>query len=235
MKKLFTIFALITFILCGCGLSADSARSQIESKGIHYDPDSFLKAVKDGRYDLVQLFVKAGIDINTKDPSGKDALMLAASKGDIEIVTFLLANGARLTTRSNEGYNALMFALESPTGQSTSNFLQSKGAKLALLRDLSSLTLNNSDAIFKEGLVAVSAKVKNNSRFASEYPRVKLSLTDVDGRVISEKTFLPSEYVVPPNALNNGISKDSEVSITVKMNATEKAEGFRISLLGLES
>ncbi len=75
----------------------DGYRRQLEQKGVSYSGDNFINAARDGRTDIVELFIKAGIDPNsrhTEDPSGTTALIWAVHKGNKELVKLLTGSGA---------------------------------------------------------------------------------------------------------------------------------------------
>ena len=62
------------------------------------------------RYDIVQVLLDAGSNVNAENPYGRTALMAAASRGNRDIVQSLLAAGADVNRKDHQGYTALIFA-----------------------------------------------------------------------------------------------------------------------------
>ena len=85
-------------------------RKAIEDKGIEYNGDSFVIAVRNGKKNVVELFIKAGIDlesIHSKDYRKTPPLLTASRKGDIEILRMLIEAGADVNATSGDGSSAL--------------------------------------------------------------------------------------------------------------------------------
>ena len=59
---------------------------------------------------VATLLAKAGVNVNSKDASGKTALMLAAGAQDARMIRELLALGADRTLRDGKGRTALDYA-----------------------------------------------------------------------------------------------------------------------------
>ncbi len=79
-------------------------------------PEDWLAAAKKGDTGRVQALLKAGAELEAKDPDGRTALMLAAQYGRADTVRLLLAQGAHADARDKRGWNAYMLALLSPSG-----------------------------------------------------------------------------------------------------------------------
>ena len=62
------------------------------------------------RYDIVQVLLAAGSNVNAENPYGRTALMAAASRGNRDIVQSLLAAGADVNRKDHQGHTALIFA-----------------------------------------------------------------------------------------------------------------------------
>lgn len=80
---------------------AVQARKDLKQMGLDYSEQQFAKSAGEGDKTAVQLFLDAGMDVNS---GGGAALGLAAGRGKTEMVKFLLAKGATPTS------NALQFA-----------------------------------------------------------------------------------------------------------------------------
>jgi uncharacterized protein len=77
------------------------ARKDIKAMGVEYTEQDFAKAAGNGDMVAVQLFLDAGMDVNS---GGGAAIGLAAGRGQTKMVQFLLSKGAKPTS------NALQFA-----------------------------------------------------------------------------------------------------------------------------
>ena len=78
---------------------------------IVYDWDSFHMAVLGGNPQIVDLFLKQGADVNTKDPEHEiTALIYAAESGYLEVVRLLLDHGAEIHARDWASRTALICA-----------------------------------------------------------------------------------------------------------------------------
>ena len=77
--------------------SADSvqARKDIKAMGMEYKGEDFAKAAGNGDMTAVQLFLDAGMDVNS---GGGAAIGLAAGRGQTKMVQFLLSIGAKPTS-----------------------------------------------------------------------------------------------------------------------------------------
>ena len=77
------------------------ARKDIKAMGLEYTGQDFAKAAGNGDTTAVQLFLDAGMDVNS---GGGAAIGLAAGRGQLKMVKFLLTKGAKPTS------NALQYA-----------------------------------------------------------------------------------------------------------------------------
>jgi serine/threonine-protein phosphatase 6 regulatory ankyrin repeat subunit A/serine/threonine-protein phosphatase 6 regulatory ankyrin repeat subunit B len=72
----------------------------------------FISQAAEGDSETLRLFLKAGMDPNTKNRSGHTALMAASAGGQTEIAALLFDSGAAIEPKSKIGKTALMFAAE---------------------------------------------------------------------------------------------------------------------------
>ncbi|MDO9452107.1 MAG: ankyrin repeat domain-containing protein [Stagnimonas sp.] len=71
----------------------------------------FFDAARAGRTDMLQEFITAGYDLDTRDGKGYTALILAAYNGHPEAVDLLLKAGANACAEDQRGNTALMGAI----------------------------------------------------------------------------------------------------------------------------
>ncbi|MDT4896231.1 MAG: uncharacterized protein QOH25_1308 [Acidobacteriota bacterium] len=69
-------------------------RAPLPQQGVKFDEESFIKAVIEGKEDVVNQLLAAGINPNVKDSDGTTALFHAIWKGHKKIVLALIARGA---------------------------------------------------------------------------------------------------------------------------------------------
>ena len=78
------------------------------ANAIYNDQDTTLLmcAAARWRYDMVELLVKQGADVNLQNRTGDTALICAARNGNYKVVAYLLANGADIEVKSIHGMTA---------------------------------------------------------------------------------------------------------------------------------
>jgi ankyrin repeat protein len=83
----------------GAVMAADplQARKDLKAVGVEYTEQDFAKVAGNGDMTAVQLFIDAGMDVNS---GGGAAIGLAAGRGQTKMVQFLLAKGAKPTSNS---------------------------------------------------------------------------------------------------------------------------------------
>jgi uncharacterized protein len=70
------------------------ARATLQNSGIAFSDESFLRYAQSGDASIVDLFLAAGININSKNSEGETALVLASRKGHTTLAESLLRAGA---------------------------------------------------------------------------------------------------------------------------------------------
>ncbi|XP_077445439.1 uncharacterized protein LOC144066022 isoform X3 [Stigmatopora argus] len=83
------------------------SREQAERKRKSDSNTSFLRAARAGNIDKVLEYLKGGVDINTSNQNGLNALHLAAKEGHVELVEELLERGVALNSATKKGNTAL--------------------------------------------------------------------------------------------------------------------------------
>ena len=92
---------------------AEKAQQQLAKAGELFTVENFLDAAGGGEVKTVGLFLKAGMDVHSKNESGETALLKAADRDQAEIVRLLLRAGADVNARAGNGETALYKCVKS--------------------------------------------------------------------------------------------------------------------------
>ena len=114
------------------GPAESAARAKLAQKNIPYTEESFTKVVENGDPDAVELFLAAGMNPDTRDATGRTALIRAAAQGRDDISQKLLSRGADVNAQDSSGSTALMEAA-TRDHQETLKVLLEKGADVDLV------------------------------------------------------------------------------------------------------
>ena len=112
-EKLTAAFVLLLF-LSACGSSSEDYRETLLERGVSWEDETFLEQVKQGDLAVMELFLKGGMELETRDPSGATALMYAALNGHVEATSLLIEEGANVNAQDNLGRRALDYATVRP-------------------------------------------------------------------------------------------------------------------------
>jgi hypothetical protein len=106
--RILMLFAILFLTAC----RDNNASAQQGKSTTVKPPDTDIHtAVATGKLDLVQLHIKAGTDINLKDPmGGSSPLITAALYDQREIAAYLIKAGAKINVQNNDGSTALHVA-----------------------------------------------------------------------------------------------------------------------------
>ena len=116
MKKLLAVLILL-LVVQGVSFADTQTNTaeyyirQIQAENVSYNNYGFFKSIKEGNLDLVDKFLKAGMDANSS-LLGFSALDVAIKENHIEVVRALLDNGARinpLATRTTPLLTAIQY------------------------------------------------------------------------------------------------------------------------------
>jgi len=106
---------------------ARKAKEKLQMYQIPYTADAFVDHVEKKNYEVVQRFIDAGFDVNSRNSHGEVALIVAAQKGSIKMLELLDKNKADLNATDIDGSTALMYAAHFRQSK-TVKFLVKKGA-----------------------------------------------------------------------------------------------------------
>ncbi len=124
--RLSTVCVLL-LLLSACGSSSEDHREALLELGVIWDDEVFLEQAKEGDLAVLELFLKGGMELETRDRSGATALMYAALNGHVEAASLLIDEGAHMNVQDNLGRRALDYATVPPES-GTFKILASAGA-----------------------------------------------------------------------------------------------------------
>jgi predicted Zn finger-like uncharacterized protein len=86
----------------------------------------------------------------------------------------------------------------------------------------------------REGVIVLSAVIRNRAPFRQEYPALQLTLTDESNRQLVSRAILPREYLEANGAaalIARGIDAGGEAALTVHLDASPtRATGYELVL-----
>lgn len=114
--------------------NADVVKYLLASTPPEQQAKAFLETAAGGSLKTLQVFLDAGLNVNSTDNLGVTALMTAAKHRDKRLVTYLIRKGADLNKQDSQGRTALMYALEAePVKLSVVRSLVRNGADVELV------------------------------------------------------------------------------------------------------
>jgi len=105
---------------CSKGPQEQAREKLVAQMGVPWAPGNFLEAARNGKDDVVTLFLEGGIDSEAVDEQGRTALILAAQQNHPSTVKILLAKGADPNNSDGAGKTALIWACRRITPTSCS-------------------------------------------------------------------------------------------------------------------
>jgi ankyrin repeat protein len=85
-------------------------RKELELRGIRFDRQNLFKSIELGNAEHVELFLKAGMPVDSRDSRDWTPLMVAAFNGSEEIAGLLIKYGADFRAQDMGGYSPLHWA-----------------------------------------------------------------------------------------------------------------------------
>src|SRR6266404_5946222 len=121
-------------LVAGCGGSSpEKARAKLEQLGQQVTPSAFSEAVRQGDVKAVELFLRAGMDGNTRietDRGDMTMLQIAALYGNREVASLLLDKGADANAVSSFGRSTPLQAACGQTNLALTSLLLERGANV---------------------------------------------------------------------------------------------------------
>jgi predicted Zn finger-like uncharacterized protein len=107
------------------------------------------------------------------------------------------------------------------------------GCELRLPRQVKLLSIDSYEVRpdpQREGVIVLSAVIRNRAPFTQEYPALQLTLTDDANRELVSRAILPREYLEPA-LVSRGIEAGGEAALTVHFDASRtRATGYELVL-----
>jgi ankyrin repeat protein len=98
------------FLLIACPSTAKKSREGLARRGIEFSEKAFAQQVREGRSEVVKLFLAAGMSPDVQDQRFTP-LLEAARRGYSEMALELIKGGADVNAKDPYGVTALMFSL----------------------------------------------------------------------------------------------------------------------------
>ena len=80
----------------------EDAMRELERRGVGLRKENFLRALRDGDRELIDLFIRSNFNIETYDEDGNTPLMFALKKGHTVVAKILLDAGADVNSRDRK-------------------------------------------------------------------------------------------------------------------------------------
>ncbi|HMG33991.1 MAG TPA: ankyrin repeat domain-containing protein [Blastocatellia bacterium] len=117
MLKVVLAAALIGILACRAQRRDPAdARAALEKRRLDYNAATFVANVKEGKAEIVNLFLDAGMDPDIRGDSEPTALMICAERNNAAVLKILLAKGASVELAASEGQRALHYAATATNG-----------------------------------------------------------------------------------------------------------------------
>lgn len=101
---------LFVSLLSGCDLTPKDPRQELSDRKIPYTEQDFINNIRNGRNDIAQFFLDAGMNPNVRGEGGIPALLHAAANGRVKTMELLLGRSASVNITDKDGRTALMVA-----------------------------------------------------------------------------------------------------------------------------
>ncbi len=108
------------------------------------------------------------------------------------------------------------------------------GCAVGALQEIADLAIEASDLQADpahQGLLVLTATLRNRSRLPLAYPYLELALTDAQDEVVVRRALAPGEYAGGTTDLTRGIPANGEIAVKLFIDASATAQaGYRLYL-----
>ena len=145
-----------------------AAIDELNRRNIEFTADEFIDAVKRGDADLVKIFLRSGMNPNTKIEKEWPALALAAFKGYADVVNALVDVKALVNMKNSNGWTPLMLAVHLSRNEAAKALVE-KGADIELTNNTGTTALILATQQKNVELISYLLKKGANPRAVSDY------------------------------------------------------------------
>lgn len=152
MKRLVAVIALLVLVTgCGCSSNGINYKQTLENEyDTEYTEENFFLALQFNNYEIVELFLKAGIDPDVEDMVGRRALFTAIQFESIESIELLFDYGADPDYINEWGINYIHFAVNNRYSCDTINALANNGVDTEFILESGSNALDSAYAGYNQ-------------------------------------------------------------------------------------
>jgi predicted Zn finger-like uncharacterized protein len=109
---------------------------------------------------------------------------------------------------------------------------QQIGCEIELPKHVNLLVIDDSDLqedAQYQGLIRLNTTLLNRAEFAQAFPKIELTLTDAQDKVLIRKSFKPEQYLTPDTPIAEGIPANDSVFIKLAVTANKlPVAGYRL-------
>jgi len=153
--------------------------------------------------------------------------------GALAVLIGALALGAQFAYR----FRAELAASNPSARETLVTLCRSLGCDVPLPRHPELMSIDASELqadTRRDGLIVLTALIRNRAGFAQDYPALELTLTDENDRPVLRRVLAPSDYLEAPRGaelMRQGISGGSEAALRVYLDTSRtRAIGYRLYL-----
>lgn len=92
------------------GSNTEKIRYEVEQLGFKHTPQGFMQASEAGNTHALQIFLRSGSDLETRDERNWTPLMISSFNGKEEAAYLLIQHGAKIDAKDTNGYSPLHWA-----------------------------------------------------------------------------------------------------------------------------
>jgi len=170
-----------------------AAIDDLNRRNIEFTEDEFIDAVKRGDAELVKIFIRSGMNPNTKVEKEWPAMALAAFKGHADVVAALADAKALLNMKNTNGWTPLMLAVHLGRNEAAKTLVD-KGADIELRNNMGMTPLLLATQQKNLELIAFLLKKGANPREESDFGASAANIAVESGQVDVLAVFEKAGY-----------------------------------------